>query len=139
MGAAEWQSVVVAIALLGLIGVITVSAIRKYHTVDEALKVVAALSGLLGVVTGASATYFFTRQPLIEAREQNAAYRAQLLKIESSLVPELTKLQANIVAVKSAADGAQSTANQALAAAQAAQSSEDAENEKIDRMFKRSM
>ena len=38
-----------------------------------------------------------------------------------------------------AAAAAQSTANQALAAAQAAQSGVDATNEKIDRMFKRSV
>jgi outer membrane murein-binding lipoprotein Lpp len=38
-----------------------------------------------------------------------------------------------------AAAGAQSTANQALAAAQAAQAAVDATNEKIDRMFKRSI
>ena len=38
-----------------------------------------------------------------------------------------------------AASGAQSTANQALSAAQAAQSSVDATNEKIDRMFKKSV
>ena len=38
-----------------------------------------------------------------------------------------------------AAAAAQSTANQALAAAKAAQSGVDATNEKIDRMFKRSV
>ena len=38
-----------------------------------------------------------------------------------------------------AASGAQSTANQALAAAHASQSCCDATNEKIDRMFKRSV
>jgi outer membrane murein-binding lipoprotein Lpp len=42
-------------------------------------------------------------------------------------------------AANSAAAGAQSTANQALAAAQAAQAAVDATNEKIDRMFKRSI
>ena len=39
----------------------------------------------------------------------------------------------------SSAAAAQSTANQALAAAQAAQSGVDATNEKIDRMFKKSV
>jgi len=38
-----------------------------------------------------------------------------------------------------AASGAQSTANQALTAAQAAQSSIDATNEKINRMFRKSV
>ncbi len=42
-------------------------------------------------------------------------------------------------AANTAAAGAQSTANQALAAAQAAQAAVDATNEKIDRMFKRSI
>jgi dihydrodipicolinate synthase/N-acetylneuraminate lyase len=42
-------------------------------------------------------------------------------------------------AAKSAADGAQSTANQALQAAQSSQSCCDATNEKIDRMFKKSV
>jgi outer membrane murein-binding lipoprotein Lpp len=42
-------------------------------------------------------------------------------------------------AAGTAAAAAQSTANQALAAAQAAQAAVDATNEKIDRMFKRSI
>lgn len=40
---------------------------------------------------------------------------------------------------KSAADAAQSTANQALQAAQAAQAGVDALNEKVDRMFQKSV
>jgi murein lipoprotein len=49
--------------------------------------------------------------------------------------------QANAAAqsASQAASGAQSTANQALAAAHASQSCCDATNEKIDRMFKRSV
>jgi hypothetical protein len=42
-------------------------------------------------------------------------------------------------AARSAADSAQSTANQALQAAQASQACCDATNEKIDRMFQKSM
>jgi hypothetical protein len=42
-------------------------------------------------------------------------------------------------AAQQAANGAQSSANQALSAAQASQSCCDATNEKIDRMFKKSM
>ena len=42
-------------------------------------------------------------------------------------------------AAKSAADSAQSAANQALQAAQASQACCDATNEKIDRMFKKSV
>jgi outer membrane murein-binding lipoprotein Lpp len=47
--------------------------------------------------------------------------------------------QASASQASTAASGAQSTANQALSAAQAAQASCDATNEKIDRMFKKSV
>jgi len=77
-----------------------------------------------------------------------------------SLKQQVSKLQTEVEASKASADsaarsasaaqsaanqasqaasGAQSTANQALSAAQAAQSSVDATNEKIDRMFKKSV
>jgi murein lipoprotein len=69
------------------------------------------------------------------------------------LKAQLAKAQGDVSAAKSSADqansaassasqaasGAQSTANQALAAAHASQSCCDATNEKIDRMFKRSV
>ena len=71
----------------------------------------------------------------------------------ADLKSQVAKLQSDVAAAKSTADsanstaqsasqaasGAQSTANQALAAAQAAQSGVDATNEKIDRMFRRSI
>ena len=47
--------------------------------------------------------------------------------------------QSSASQASTAASGAQSTANQALSAAQAAQASCDATNEKIDRMFKKSV
>ena len=50
-----------------------------------------------------------------------------------------TKAAADAAAASAAASSAQSSANQALAAAQAAQSGVDATNEKIDRMFKKSV
>jgi murein lipoprotein len=69
------------------------------------------------------------------------------------LKSQVGRLQSELASAKSAADsanstaqsanqaasGAQSTANQALAAAQASQSCCDATNEKIDRMFRRSI
>ena len=71
----------------------------------------------------------------------------------ADLKSQVAQLQSQVAAAKSSADqaasaaqsasqaasGAQSTANQALAAAQAAQSAVDATNEKINRMFKRSI
>ncbi len=70
-----------------------------------------------------------------------------------TLKSQVSKLQSDVASARSAADqangtanqamqaaqSAQSTANQALAAAQACQSGLDATNEKIDRMFKRSV
>jgi phage-related minor tail protein len=70
-----------------------------------------------------------------------------------NLKQQVSRLQADLSAAKSSADaanaaaqsasstasGAQSAANQALAAAQASQSCCDATNEKIDRMFRRSI
>jgi hypothetical protein len=49
------------------------------------------------------------------------------------------KADADAMAAAKAAAAAQSTANQALSAAQAAQAGVDATNEKIDRMFKKSV
>jgi outer membrane murein-binding lipoprotein Lpp len=57
----------------------------------------------------------------------------------ADLKSQVSKLQADVQAARQAASGAQSTANQALAAAQASQSCCDATNEKIDRMFRRSV
>jgi len=70
-----------------------------------------------------------------------------------NLKSQVSQLQSELQAARQAADqaastaqsasqtasSAQSTANQALAAAQAAQSCCDATNEKIDRMFRRSV
>jgi hypothetical protein len=71
----------------------------------------------------------------------------------ADLKSQVGKLQSDVQAAKQSADqansaaqsagqaasGAQSTANQALAASQASQSCCDATNEKIDRMFRRSV
>jgi cell division septum initiation protein DivIVA len=71
----------------------------------------------------------------------------------ADLKSQVGKLQSDVQSAKQSADqatsaaqsasqaasGAQSTANQALAASQASQSCCDATNEKIDRMFRRSV
>jgi outer membrane murein-binding lipoprotein Lpp len=71
-----------------------------------------------------------------------ADLKSQVSKLQSD--QQATKASADQAAsaaqaASQAASGAQSTANQALAAAQAAQSAVDATNEKLDRMFKRSV
>src|SRR5215469_8978019 len=68
--------------------------------------------------------------------------KAQVAKLGGDLSSAKSSAdQANSAAqsASQAASGAQSTANQALAAAHASQSCCDATNEKIDRMFKRSV
>ena len=71
----------------------------------------------------------------------------------SNLKAQVTRLQSDLQGSKQATDqasrsaesaaqaaaGAQSTANQAIAAVQASQACCDSTNEKIDRMFKRSL
>ncbi len=75
-----WPSVIVALGILSLITIVTVVAIRRFNTVDDVLKVLGVFAGVLGVVTGAMVTYFFTRQPLADARYQAElnAERAQM-------------------------------------------------------------
>lgn len=57
----------------------------------------------------------------------------------ASLQSQLSAVKGTADSASSAAQGAQSTANQALAAAQASQACCDATNEKVDRMFRRSI
>lgn len=74
-----WPSATVALALITLIGAITIAAIIKYDNIDDALKFWSALAGLLGVITGAAATYFFTRTSVnaAQAAAQSANQAAQ--------------------------------------------------------------
>ena len=57
----------------------------------------------------------------------------------AALKAEQTQQNTQIAAAASAASAAQATANQALAAAQAAQAGVNDVNEKVDRMFQRSV
>jgi hypothetical protein len=71
-----------------------------------------------------------------------ADLKAQLAKVQGDASAAKSSAdQANSAAqsANQAASGAQSTANQAVAADHASQSCCDATNEKIDRMFKRSV
>ena len=62
-------AVAVALGVLVLIGAMSVTAIIRYETPEEALEIWSALTGLLGVVTGAIVAYFFTRGQVETARE----------------------------------------------------------------------
>src|SRR5215471_17075297 len=67
---------VVAVGILGLVGGITISAIFRYSSVDDALKFWTALTGLVGVITGAFVAYFFTRST-VQAAQTNVASSTQ--------------------------------------------------------------
>ena len=65
----RWAAVMVALGILLLIGAMSVTAIIRYDTVEEALQIWSAVTGLLGVVTGAVVAYFFTRGTVETARQ----------------------------------------------------------------------
>src|SRR3712207_8876806 len=65
----RWAAAVVALGILLLIGAMSVTAIIRYDTVEEALQIWSAVTGLLGVVTGAVVAYFFTRGTVETARQ----------------------------------------------------------------------
>lgn len=83
-----------------------------------------AFAGILGVVAGFFGAYFFTRQPLIVARQQLAEARQQ----SAMYAAEIPKLQSAVAA-------AQSTANQALGAGHASQACCDAVTDRPDKMY----
>lgn len=97
-----WPSAAVAIAILALIGAVTVAAIFRYQTLAEALQIWQAMAALIGIVTGAFVTYFFTRgavetaqgqarvamqQAAVEARRADASQQA-LTKAAGLLPPQ---------------------------------------------------
>jgi len=92
----------VAISIIALIGTVGVVAIMRYQ-VEGALKVWGVLGGITGVVTGAFVTYFFTRQPIEEAK-----LRAQIAeRTVAQLQGELSSLHQTTTTVRdflSAAD-----------------------------------
>jgi hypothetical protein len=65
----SWQSTLVALALIALLGGIFVVVFEKDGT-DEALKVWGGLGTLVGVLVGAVPTYFFSRQATAVAQEE---------------------------------------------------------------------
>ena len=73
---------------------------------------------------------------LAQKAEQDAAAAQATANAASS---SATAANSSAAAAKVAADNAQSTANQALQAARAAQTGVDSTNEKMDRMFKKTV
>jgi hypothetical protein len=104
--------------------------IMKCSSVVKAAAAVAVVVGMVGCTD------------LKPIQAQIDDLKAQVAKNASDTAGAKSSADAANSAAQSAgqaASGAQSTANQALAAAHASQSCCDATNEKIDRMFKRSV
>jgi len=87
----SWQSVVVAVAVIAVVGGIAITAITKYSTVDEALKFWSALSGLVGLITGAFVTYFFSRGTIQQAQQ---AKSQAIQETRAAAAEKTTALQA---------------------------------------------
>jgi hypothetical protein len=87
----SWQSAVVAVAIIAVVGGIAITAIAKYSTVDEALKFWSALSGLVGLITGAFVTYFFSRGNIQQAQQEKSQAVQQT---QAATAEKTTALQA---------------------------------------------
>ena len=66
----SWPSATVAVTVIAVVGAISIAAIAKYPTVDDALKFWSALSGLVGLATGAFVTYFFSKGNVQQAQAE---------------------------------------------------------------------
>ena len=82
-----WPSTAVALGMLAIIGVAGVSAIWRYDTIDDALKIWAVLGTLIGVVSGAFVAYFFTKDQVGEA--QGRADKASEKAMEAKSVAQM--------------------------------------------------
>lgn len=87
----SWQSAIVAIAIIAIVGGIAITAIVKYSTVDEALKFWSALSGLVGLITGVFVTYFFSRGTVQQAQQEK---RQAVQQTRVATAEKATALQA---------------------------------------------
>jgi murein lipoprotein len=105
-------------------------------TFMKCASVVKAAAAVVAVVGLAACTDLKPIQAQIDdLKSQSAKNAADIAAVKSTADTANSAAQS----AGQAASGAQSTANQALAAAHASQSCCDATNEKIDRMFKRSV
>lgn len=80
-----WPSAVVGVAVILVVGAITITAIQAYDSVDDALKFWTALSSLVGIITGAFVTYFFTRGSVQQAQQQAEAQRQMVEQVQEQV------------------------------------------------------
>lgn len=77
-----WSAAIVASSLILLIMGITITAIVKYDTVDEALKFWSALGSVAGVLTGSIVTYFFKHGEVTDAEKKAANAQAKEIEVK---------------------------------------------------------
>lgn len=96
MESPSWQSTLIGLALIALVGGIFIVVFEKDGTSD-ALEVWAALGTLVGVLVGAVPTYFFSKQATVAANEEvqrtRDATNAQLNRLHDTL--DLTQAATN--------------------------------------------
>jgi hypothetical protein len=120
----EWPSAFVAISLIALIGVIMVSAIKKYST-HEVLQIWAGLGVLLGIMTGSFGTYFFTDKA-IKQQEQVAQENAKRADFFASQLKASDEALSNQVALTEEAGLGSKTGDQQTNASAAAEINDQA-------------
>jgi hypothetical protein len=81
------QSTIFALVIIVTLAVISIAAIVKYSTVDEALKVLSVLTGLFGATISAAGTYYFTRGEVKQAA-------SEISEAKTTLTTETTKREA---------------------------------------------
>ena len=74
----DWPAALIAIAFIGLVLGISMTAIIKYGTVDDALRWWDGLSAFVGLLTGAVGTFFFTRGQVNAAEQQRTQAQEQV-------------------------------------------------------------
>lgn len=97
--ATEVGSVVVAVALIFLVGAIMVTAIFRYQSIEEVMRLWSGLGTLVGLIAGTMGTYFFTHQATqraIDARDQAVASKNIAEETVGVLQAELAQTRTNV-------------------------------------------
>ncbi|SRR6266498_364663 len=87
----DWPAASVAAAFIVLVLGISITAIIKYGTVDDALRWWDGLSAFVGLLTGAVGTFFFTRGQVNAAEQQRTAAEQQRAQAQVQTDQERTR------------------------------------------------
>lgn len=113
-----WQSTLIALALILLVGGIFVAVFEK-SGVEDALKVWAALGTVVGVVAGAVPAYFFGKQGADAAREDAARTHAAAASEAKQFHADLQQAQETTANAQAGERKAAMTAEASVASARA--------------------